>query len=109
MSTGIDQKFTLGESITPEQMAFFDTHGFIHFEGFARPEEVAGLRDGMDSVQAEWLSTKRKKVNGIPIKYGKDVSGDTIVQRYAFTSLFSDAFHQFVNDARFEPVKALIG
>ena len=109
MQSDLNKRFTLGERITDEQMDFFQEHGFIHFAAFASPTEVQGLRDGIEDVEKQWLADKVDKVNGIPIKYGEDEAGQPFVQRYAFTSLYSQAFHHFVNDTRFEPIKRLIG
>ena len=109
MALDINQRFTLESRITDEQMAFFEQYGFLHFSGFASEEEVQELRAGIEHVEQQWLEEKVDKVNGIPIKYGHDEQGQPFVQRYAFTSLYSDAFHRFVNDTRFEPIKGLIG
>ena len=32
--------FTLGNTLTDEQKAFFEEHGYIHFSGFLSPDEV---------------------------------------------------------------------
>ncbi|MCB9730667.1 MAG: phytanoyl-CoA dioxygenase family protein [Deltaproteobacteria bacterium] len=105
----VSTRFRLGERLTDEQRAFFDTYGFLHFEGFISPDEVEGLRQDMATVQARWIAEGRTKVNGIPVRYGMDVDGKPMVQRFAFTSRFGENFHRLVNDPRFEPVKALIG
>jgi hypothetical protein len=41
-----------------------------------------------ERIQDEWIAEDRKLVNGTPIKYGKDVDGKTIVQRFAFLNQF---------------------
>jgi phytanoyl-CoA hydroxylase len=105
----VSTRFRLGDTLTDEQRAFFDVYGFLHFESFISQDEVALLRQDMADVQAQWLSEGREKVNGIPVRYGKDIDGQPMVQRYAFTSRFGKNFHRLVNDARFEPVKSLIG
>ena len=109
MELDVNTRFTLGKRITDAQMAFFTHYGFIHFEGFASPSEVAGLREGIEEVEEKWIEDRVTKVNGIPIKYGRSENGQPFVQRYAFTSLYSEAFHRFVNDPRFAPIKVLIG
>lgn len=105
----VSTRFRLGAALTATQRAFFDRHGFLHFEGFVSHDEVERLRADMASIQAQWLSEGRTKVNGIPVRYGKDVDGTPMVQRFAFTSRFGENFHRLVNDARFDPIKALIG
>ena len=93
--THTPRKFTLGDSLTDEQLAYFADWGYLHFEAFASLDEVEALRGGMKAVQAQWLDEGREKINGIPIKWGQDVGGDKMVQRFAFTSQFSPAFHDF--------------
>jgi phytanoyl-CoA hydroxylase len=109
MDGAIDQKFSLAGGITDDACAFFERHGFVHYEGFASSEEVSELRSGMESVERQWLESGRVKVNGIPIKFGCDVDGRPMVQRFAFTSLFSEAFHRFVNAPRFEAIREFVG
>ena len=109
MSMPIDTRFTLGERLDDSQLTFFKRHGFIHFKGFAKPEEVAALRKDLDQVGKQWIAEGREKINGIPIKYGTDVDGSRMVQRYAFTSQFGKNFHNFVHDKRFDAIKELIG
>ena len=102
-------RFTLGDALTDPQRQFFDHYGFLHFEGFASSDEVQRLRESMTEVQSQLLRERRGYVNGIPIRYGKDVDGSDMVQRFAFTSQFSDVFRQFVRDDRFRPIMQLIG
>ena len=109
MTLPIDTRFTLGDRLEPAQREFFKCHGFIHFKGFATPDEVVDLRQDLDRVGKQWLDEGREKVNGIPIKYGIDVDGSPMVQRFAFTSQFGQSFHEFVHDSRFDAVKELIG
>lgn len=109
MELDLNTKFTLGETITDEERGFFEAHGFIHYQGFAKLSEVEELRESMANVEEKWLEEGRKKVNGIPIKIGRDLDGSPMVQRFAFTSLFSEPFRRFVNDARFEPIRQFIG
>ena len=45
---------------------------------------------------------------GIPVFWG-DQGGKPVVQRFAFTSIFSQPLKTFVPDERFEPVRKLVG
>lgn len=101
--------FELGATITDEQRRFLDKHGFLHFRGVARPEEVAMIRAELDRIQALWIAEGRRSVYGIPLFYGKDPDGKPFLQRFAFTSMFSPPIKDFVRDPRFEPVRRLIG
>ncbi|MBC7450469.1 MAG: phytanoyl-CoA dioxygenase family protein [Cytophagales bacterium] len=100
--------FTLGEQLTPEQLAFYDQHGFIHFKNFLNAETVPEIINSMNQVQDQWISEKREKVNGVPIKYGVDVDGKKIVQRYAFASLFSPTLHELLKDPRLKALFPLL-
>lgn len=97
--------FKFSGQLTAEQYIFFKRYGFIHFEQFASIEEVNGILDSIKSIEQEWIATEKQSVKGIPIKYGKDVDGNTIVHRYAFVSDFSPQVKAF---AVSEKLKALL-
>lgn len=102
-------RFTLSTELTAEQVEFFDQNGFLHFENFINQETVQLLINASLEVQKQWLEQDVKKVNGVPIKYGYDVDGSRIVQRFAFTSLFSQFLHEFLKDERFNALLPLLG
>ncbi|MCD0489127.1 phytanoyl-CoA dioxygenase family protein [Pedobacter sp. MC2016-14] len=102
-------KFTLGDHITDEQRAFFDRNGFIHFKNFITPETVQDIINASAEVQKNWLANDKVKVNGIPIKYGKDLDGQPIVQRFAFLNQQHNLFSELALDPRFEVLLSLIG
>ena len=101
-------RFSLGHALTTEQRAFFTKHGFLHFRPFASPEHVRELLAATQAVQAKWLAEGVTKVNGVPIKYGHDVDGSPIVQRFAFASQHSPVLHQLVQDERFRALYPLL-
>ena len=101
-------RFSLGHALTTEQRAFFTKHGFLHFRPFASPEHVRELLAATQAVQAKWLAEGVTKVNGVPIKYGHDVDGSSIVQRFAFASQHSPVLHQLVQDERFRALYPLL-
>jgi len=103
------QKFALGEVITGEQRAFFNENGFIHFKNFIKPETVNDIIGASEQVQQNWLANKVEKVNGVPIKYGKDLDGSPIVQRFAFINLHHAALSEFTKDPRFNVLLNLVG
>ena len=103
----LDTTFELGETITPEQTAFLDTWGFLHFRGVAKPEEVETLLSEMKRIEELFYDEKRKKVNGVPIFYGRNLDGNPLAQRLPFTSTFSPFIRNFVRDDRFEPIRLL--
>jgi len=101
--------FTLGDTLTEEQRAFFDEHGYIHFSRFFTPEQVQEIIKASEEVQQKWIAEKREKVNGVPIKYGKDLNGDPIVQRFAFINQHAPVLSDVLQDKRFDALLSLIG
>jgi len=101
--------FTLGEILTAEQKAFFEKYGFIHFKSFLNKDAVQQVIRATEDVQAQWINEEREKINGVPIKWGSDVDGKKIVQRFAFSSLFSPVLHEVLQDRRLHSLFPLLG
>src|SRR5436190_23799730 len=101
-------KFTVGNKLTEEQIAFFNKNGFIHFEGALKENEVQGIINSTEVVQNKWITEGRKKINGVPIKFGVDENGKSIVHRFCFTSQYSEAIHNLVRDNRITALKVLM-
>jgi ectoine hydroxylase-related dioxygenase (phytanoyl-CoA dioxygenase family) len=101
--------FTLSDTLTDEQKQFFDQYGFIHFKHFLKPEAVQELIKASEEVQKRWISEKVEKVNGVPIKYGKDLNGEPIVQRFAFLNQHHPIAGEFIKDPRLQVLLGLIG
>jgi ectoine hydroxylase-related dioxygenase (phytanoyl-CoA dioxygenase family) len=102
-------KFQLRGPLDAEQREFFDTHGYIHFGGFATPEELEMIRGELSHIEAEWISQRREYVNGIPIKYGHRPDGGRFVNRFAFASQFSRKLRDFMADPRWEAARIACG
>jgi phytanoyl-CoA hydroxylase len=102
-------KFTLGSEITAEQKEFFNKNGFIHFKNFIKQETVNDIIEASSQVQQRWIEQQKVKVNGIPVKYGKDLDGSPIVQRFAFINQHHPLFEGLTHDPRFEILLDLIG
>lgn len=102
------KKFTFEGTLTTEQIGFFQKNGFIHFEKYASQETVDAIINSTEQVQRQWIKSNVQKVNGVPIKYGSDENGDTIVQRFAFTNQYSDAVRAFANNPALQALKVLM-
>ena len=102
------KKFTFEGTLTTEQIEFFQTNGFIHFESYASQETVDAIIASTEQVQQQWVKSNTQKVNGVPIKYGVDENGATIVQRFAFTNQYSDAVRAFANNPKLQSLKVLM-
>jgi ectoine hydroxylase-related dioxygenase (phytanoyl-CoA dioxygenase family) len=101
--------FQLTETLTPEQRDFFDNYGFLHFKNFISRDTVALILRESERIQEQWIKEDVKVVNGVPIKYGTDVDGKKIVQRFAFTNQFSPVLNNLLKDERLKALFQLIG
>lgn len=102
------KKFTFEGSLTAEQIAFFQENGFIHFEQYASRQTVDEIIASTEKVQEQWVRGSVQKINGVPIKYGKDEYGNTIVQRFAFTNQHSKAVRNFTENPDLDALKVLM-
>jgi ectoine hydroxylase-related dioxygenase (phytanoyl-CoA dioxygenase family) len=101
-------RFTLGPAITDVQRRFLDRHGFLVFANVARLDEVATVTAELERIERTWIDEKRTSVYGIPLFWGKN-AGEPYLQRFPFTSTFSQPIHDLVRDERFAPIRDLVG
>ena len=101
-------KFKLESTFTKEQHDFFNKYGFVHFTGVFSAQEVKELIEGYEDAQAKLIASKEKMVNGIPVIFGHDENGKRIVQRFPYTSKWSERIHQMAMDPRIQGFKALL-
>lgn len=105
----LDTRFTLRDFITPVQFAFLDRHGFILFARVASPEEVERILSEVDAVERKLLDEGIQDICGVPVWFGTGPDGQPWLQRMGFSSYYSPWLEAFVTDARFEPIRRLIG
>jgi len=101
--------FQFGDKLTAEQKAFFDKNGFLHFKRFISQDQVAQLLNASQDLQNEWIRKGLKSINGVPIKYGTDINGERIVQRFAFINQHNEQFAELLRDTRLKSLFDLIG
>lgn len=101
--------FTLSEKLSEEQVNFFNQYGFIHFKNFINNDTVASIVHASKEVEKNWINADVKKINGVPIKYGKDLDGRTIVQRFAFINQHHKALSGLLLDPRLSALLSLAG
>jgi ectoine hydroxylase-related dioxygenase (phytanoyl-CoA dioxygenase family) len=101
-------KFKLGSTFTKEQIDFFNKYGFVHFTNVLSPTEVKELIGGYEAAQEKLLKSKEKIVKGIPVIFGHDENGKRIVQRFPYTSHYSERIKQLVADVRIQGFKSLL-
>jgi ectoine hydroxylase-related dioxygenase (phytanoyl-CoA dioxygenase family) len=100
--------YKLDTKLTEEQLDFFDKHGVIIFRNFINQEKVKLYLSELNRIEKEWLAEGKDKVNGIPLKFGKDMEGNKTIQRFCFTSLYSDALHNLLDDERLQALTAFL-
>jgi phytanoyl-CoA hydroxylase len=100
--------FILSNEITPEQASFFDKHGMIVFRNFIPKETVQLFLSEAMKMEKEWLDNNVEKVNGIPLKFGKDEHGNKTIQRLCFMSLHSEMLHSFLQEPRLKALLQLV-
>ncbi len=105
----VEASSPLGDKLKPEQKAFFKKHGIIHFPGFLSKDTVGAIWKACEEVQSQWIAEGKELVNGIPIKWGNDVDGKRIVQRFAFANQHSPVLAELLRDPRFDVLLGLVG
>lgn len=94
--------FELGDYLTQQQLDFFNEHGVIIFRNFLTKEKVDLYLSELKRIEQQWLDEKKEKVNGIPLKFGKDEKGNLTIQRLCFSSLFSKPLQDQLSDTRLQ-------
>ena len=92
--------YELGTKLTDEQLEFFDKQGAIIFRNFITKEKVAEIIAETQRIENEWLDAGYDKMNGIPLKFGKDTNGNKCIQRLCFLSQHSAALKELLADSR---------
>lgn len=102
-------RFNFNINQIEEYKAFLDRFGFIHFKNFVSQKDVSDILDALKEIEQTWVSNQRKSILGIPIIYGKDLNGQTIVQRFPFTSLCHTYFNSFYIRRKLCLVRKMLG
>ena len=100
--------YELKDTLTEEQLDFFDEHGVIIFRNFLSKNKVDLYLSELKRLETEWLTEKKEKVNGIPLKFGKDEADRLTIQRLCFSSLYSDHLHTLLDDSRLQSLIGLL-
>ena len=109
MSNVIQGIFKLGQQPTKSHLQYFHKHGVIQFKNFIDKETLASFISEIKSTERHLLSSGITKVNGIPLKFGKDTDGAPLIQRIAFTSHYSPVLREFLQDPRLQALTRLLG
>ena len=105
----IDVSSALGATLTADQRATFERDGFLHVKHFITREQVTEITGAMREIEERWVRDGVKVLNGTPIKFGTDVDGRPIVQRFAFASQHHPVLAELLRDPRFNAILQLVG
>jgi len=108
MATITQPAFRLEQTVTEEHTAFFHRHGVIQFKNFISRETVNDFLTEIKSVETFLFKNNIRKINGIPLKFGKDTDGSEIIQRLAFTSQYSQVLREFLQSERLRSLTQLL-
>jgi len=109
MSKKATGEFYFGSALTHEQMRYFDRYGIIQFKSFIDKSTVRQLLQEVAATQRHLLDHGISKVNGIPLKFGQDVDGGSLIQRIAFASHYNPVLKEFLRDPRLAALTSLLG
>jgi hypothetical protein len=101
--------FELGDRLTPEQVDFFETYGFVRFKRFVPRARAEALYQAVLEVGAALVARGVTQMNGVPLIFGERADGTRYVQRIPFTSLQHPALHDFLLDPRFRGILEMAG
>ena len=102
------KKFVLGNTITQEELDFFNQYGFIHYKGFISRTQANVASAAIDRVQQEIIAKGITKINGIPIKFGTDEHGEKIIQRFPYTNCKVKEVAELYTDPRLQNLGAFL-
>ena len=88
--------FELGDTITKEQFDFFSQHGAIVFRNFLDKQALSTAISEINAIEQKWLAGGVEKINGVPLKFGKDLQGNRMIQRLCFLSMHSAFLHDIL-------------
>jgi phytanoyl-CoA hydroxylase len=101
-------EFELGNQISEKQSKYFNEHGVIVFRNFLTPGQVKICISEIKRIEQEWINEKKDKINGIPLKFGKDEEGNNTIQRFCFMSLYSGFLRGILHDSRINALLELL-
>lgn len=104
----VHKDFTLGDTLTEEQVNHFSKYGFIQFKNFFFKETVQTMLQEVQKIEAKWLADGVEKVNGVPLKFGLDEQGNKMIQRMCFLNQHSRILADVLKDPRLQTLLTLL-
>jgi len=109
MTKPIRDVFRLEKGLTGAHLQYFRQHGVIQFKQFIDTDTVGSFLREIKNAECHLLTNGITKVNGIPLKMGKDLDGTPLIQRIAFASHYSPVLKDFLKDPRLQALTRLLG
>jgi phytanoyl-CoA hydroxylase len=109
MTKKISPPFDLDRKLTKTHLESFRQHGVIQFKKFIEKDTLTLFLQEIQSAERHLLLHGVSKVNGIPLKFGRDVDGKPLIQRIAFTSHYSPLLKDFLKDPRLQALTQFLG
>jgi phytanoyl-CoA hydroxylase len=100
--------FHFGGKLTNEQINYFNNNGVILFKNFVSRSTVSEFLAEIDRVEKKLINEKIDKVNGTPLKFGKNENGEKMINRFAFLSTYSKTLEEFLRDPRLAALTGLL-
>jgi Phytanoyl-CoA dioxygenase (PhyH) len=101
--------FELDERLTPEQVDFLETFGFIRFKRFVPRERARALYQAVLEINDALVARGTEQMNGVPLILGERADGTRYVQRIPFASLQHPVLRDFLQDRRFRGILEAAG
>ncbi|HMC97005.1 MAG TPA: hypothetical protein VKG92_05095, partial [Flavobacteriales bacterium] len=67
------------------------------------------LLKAVEELGQRWVDEGVQVLNGTPIKYGKDIDGRPLIQRFCFASLHHPVLEELLRDPRLNALLQLVG
>ena len=97
--------FHLNGAVTADQLDFFQKQGLIQFKNFVSRETAALFISEIKRIETQLVADGIKKINGVPLRIGKDIDGSPLIQRMCFASQYSNILSEFLHS---EQIRSLI-
>lgn len=82
------------EVLLPEYKKTLHQTGFLHIQNYISAKEVEEIIQAQAVIEKQWIAENKQEMFGVPILYGKDVDGKTMIHRSPFMSLNTSYFEK---------------
>lgn len=83
--------------------------GFLHIRNYISQKEVNDLLEAQATIEKKWIAENKEEMFGVPILYGTDLDGKTMIQRSPFMSLNTSYFNDSGLMTRLKSIIKVIG